>query len=61
MSLIKRLEDMRQAVEHIRLKRRAARRTRTAGSDDAPIRPIEPLEQTQPEVPKIGTTDAPGG
>ena len=26
-----------------------------------PIKPLEPLANTQPEIPKVGTTDAPGG
>jgi hypothetical protein len=30
-------------------------------TEPAPIKPLEPLENTQPEVPKVGTTDAPGG
>jgi hypothetical protein len=29
--------------------------------EPAPIQPLEPLDETQPEVPKVGTHDAPGG
>ena len=58
MSLITRLNNMRQNV-HIRRDRLAPRRLRDG--DEAPIKPIEPLEQTQPEIPKVGTADAPGG
>lgn len=30
-------------------------------ADDQPIRPLEPTGDVQPETPKVGTTDAPGG
>ncbi len=30
-------------------------------SDQPPIKPLEPLEVAAPEIPKVGTTDAPGG
>ena len=33
----------------------------TAGSEHEPIKPLEPLDNTQPEIPKVGTADAPGG
>jgi hypothetical protein len=33
----------------------------TAGSEQGPIKPLEPIDNTQPEIPKVGTTDAPGG
>jgi hypothetical protein len=36
-----------------------AREIRT--SDDQPIKPLEPLDNTQREIPKVGTADAPGG
>jgi hypothetical protein len=31
------------------------------GAEPPPIKPLEPLDSTQPEIPKVGTTDAPGG
>jgi hypothetical protein len=31
------------------------------GAELAPIKPLEPLDNKQPEIPKVGTTDAPGG
>jgi hypothetical protein len=30
-------------------------------AEPKPIKPLEPLDNTQPEIPKVGTTDAPGG
>ncbi len=29
--------------------------------DQLPTKPIEPVDNSQPEIPKVGTTDAPGG
>ena len=31
------------------------------GSDNQPIKPLEPIDNTQRETPKVGTTEAPGG
>jgi hypothetical protein len=31
------------------------------GADQAPIKPVEPLDNTQSEIPKVGSADAPGG
>jgi hypothetical protein len=30
-------------------------------SDDQPTKPLEPTGNAQPEIPKVGTKDAPGG
>jgi hypothetical protein len=30
-------------------------------AEPQPIVPLVPIDNTQPEVPKVGTTDAPGG
>jgi hypothetical protein len=63
MSLIARLKNVRKTVFRTADDKRATRRSRREGasSEETPIKPIEPLEQTQSEVPKVGTTDAPGG
>jgi hypothetical protein len=29
--------------------------------EDQPTKPLEPTGNTQPEIPKVGTQDAPGG
>jgi hypothetical protein len=61
MSLIARIKDVRNLIARNQRDRRKARTPRHADPDQAPIKPIEPLGDTQPEVPKVGTTDAPGG
>jgi hypothetical protein len=58
MSLIARIKDMRNIVAR---NHRDRRKARPPDPDQAPIKPLEPLGDTQPEVPKVGTTDAPGG
>jgi hypothetical protein len=32
-----------------------------SSDDDQPTKPLEPTGNPQPEIPKVGTTDAPGG
>jgi hypothetical protein len=55
------LEQARRAEEREKYRHHPGPIVSPQSGDDPPIKPANPPNETQPEIPKVGSRDAPGG